>query len=256
MARAISLSNQKGGVGKTTTAINLASYLAEFGQKVLLVDIDPQGNAGSGLGIDKDSLKKTIYNVIIEGYPIEKVIHKTPFEKLEIVPANIHLSGAQVELLDEERREYRLREAIEPIREEYDFILFDNPPSLGVLTLNSLAASDSALIPLQCEYYALEGLSQLLKIVQMVQKKLNHKLVIDGVVLTMFDSRTNLSNQVVEDIKEYFKDKVFSSIVPRNVRLSEAPSFGKPINIYDRNCPGAVSYEKLAREVMKRANNI
>jgi chromosome partitioning protein len=255
MGRAISLSNQKGGVGKTTTAINLASYLAEFGKKVLLVDIDPQGNAGSGLGIDKDALKKTIYNVLIEGIPIEEVIQHTAIENLDLVPANIHLSGAQIELLDEENREYKLKEAIKPVKDKYDFILFDNPPSLGILTLNSLTASDAALIPLQCEYYALEGLGQLLKIVQMVQKKLNNALVIDGVILTMYDSRTNLSNQVVKDIREYFKEKVFKSIVPRNVRLSEAPSFGKPINLYDRICSGALSYENLAKEVIDRASH-
>lgn len=254
MGRAISISNQKGGVGKTTTSINLAAYLAELGKKVLLIDIDPQGNAGSGLGVDKDSLKQTIYNVIIEDLPIREVIHSTRIDNLDLVPANIHLSGAQIELLDENKREHRLKEAVDKIKDDYDFIIFDNPPSLGILTLNSLTASDSVLIPLQCEYYALEGLSQLLKIVQMVQKKLNHNLVIDGVLLTMYDSRTNLANQVVQDVKEYFKDKVFSAIVPRNVRLSEAPSYGKPINLYDRNSIGAVSYEKLAREVIHRAS--
>ncbi len=256
MGRAISISNQKGGVGKTTTAINLASYLAELGKKVLLIDIDPQGNAGSGLGVDKDSLKKTIYNVIIDNLPMEEVIQRTTIENLDMVPANIHLSGAQIELLDEEDREYRLKSALAPIKDKYDFILMDNPPALGILTLNSLTASDSILIPLQCEYYALEGLGQLLKIVQMVQKKLNQKLVIDGVLLTMYDSRTNLANQVVQDVKEYFKDKVFEAIVPRNVRLSEAPSFGKPINLYDRSSLGALSYEKLAREVIERAGSI
>ncbi len=255
MGRVISLSNQKGGVGKTTTCINLAAYLAEMGKKVLLIDIDPQGNAGSGLGVDKDGLKKTIYNVIIDGMDIRDVILSTSVPNLDLAPANIHLSGAQIELLDDEQREYRFKNAIAEIRNEYDFILLDNPPSLGILTLNSLTASDSVLIPLQCEYYALEGLTQLLKIVQLVQKNFNRDLVIDGVVLTMYDSRTNLANQVVEDVKEYFKDKVFQSIIPRNVRLSEAPSHGKPINFYDRSCTGAVSYEKLGQEVIARVQS-
>lgn len=256
MGRIISLSNQKGGVGKTTTCINLAAYLAELGQKVLVIDLDPQGNAGSGLGVHKDELNQTIYNVIIEGLDIRKIIVQSSIPNLELVPANIHLSGAQVELLDYEQREFKLTYALSGIRNDYDFVLIDNPPSLGILTLNSLTASDSVLIPLQCEYYSLEGLTQLLKIIQMVQKNFNRELVIDGVILTMFDSRTRLANQVVEDVREYFQDKVFEAIIPRNVRLSEAPSHGQPISYYDRSSSGAVSYEKLAKEVIERVRAI
>ncbi len=251
MGRIISVSNQKGGVGKTTTTVNLASYLALKGNRVLIIDVDPQGNAGFGIGINAEEIETTIYEVLIGQIPIDKVIFKTDIEDLYLIPSNIHLSGAQVELLDREGKEYILKKTLEPIKDDFDYIFIDCPPSLGILTLNSLVAADSVLIPLQCEYYALEGLSQLLKIIAMVQEKINRGLKIEGVVLTMFDSRTNLSQQVVSDVKEYFRDKVFKSIIPRNVRLSEAPSFGKPISHYDRTSAGSVSYEQLAEEVMK-----
>lgn len=253
MGRIISISNQKGGVGKTTTTINLASFIAEKGRRVLIIDIDPQANAGYGLGVNVEELGSTVYEVLIGTIDIKDAIYKTAIENLFIVPSNIHLSGAQVDLLDIENKEFILKNAIKSIKSDYDFILIDCPPSLGILTLNSLVAADTVLIPLQCEYYALEGLSQLLKIIAMVQEKLNRNLRIEGVLLTMYDSRTNLSQQVVNDIRDFFKDKVFSTIIPRNVKLSEAPSFGKPINVYDRHCVGSETYEKLAAEVL---NNV
>ncbi|MCX7678966.1 MAG: AAA family ATPase [Spirochaetes bacterium] len=253
MGKIISISNQKGGVGKTTTTINLAAFIAEKGRRVLIIDIDPQANAGYGLGINVEEINSTIYEVLIGTININDAIFKTSIENLFIVPSNIHLSGAQVDLLEMEQREFILKNAVKPIKNDFDFILVDCPPSLGILTVNSLVAADTVLIPLQCEYYALEGLSQLLKIIAMVQEKLNRNLRIEGVLLTMYDSRTNLSQQVVNDIREFFKDKVFSTIIPRNVKLSEAPSFGKPINLYDRHCVGSESYEKLAIEVL---NNV
>jgi chromosome partitioning protein len=251
MGRVISVSNQKGGVGKTTTAVNLSAFLAERGKRVLLIDIDPQANAGYGLGINAEEMDTTIYEVLIGQVPVRDAVFKTDIDNLYLVPSNIHLAGAQVDLLEMESKEFILRKAIQPIRGEYDFIFIDCPPSLGILTLNSLAAADSVMIPLQCEYYALEGLSQLLRIISMVQESLNRGLKIEGVVLTMFDSRTNLSQQVVSDVKDFFKDKVFGSIIPRNVRLSEAPSFGKPIGKYDRHCVGSERYESLAEEVLR-----
>jgi chromosome partitioning protein len=250
MGRVISVSNQKGGVGKTTTTINIAAFLAEKGKKILIIDIDPQGNAGYGLGINTEEIETTIYEVLINQIPIEEAIFKTEIENLYIIPANIHLSGAQVELLNFEKREFILKEMLKKARKDFDFIFIDCPPSLGILTVNSLVAADSVLIPLQCEYYALEGLNQLLRVIAMVQENLNKELLIEGVVLTMFDSRTNLSQQIVSDVREYFKEKVFKTIVPRNVKLSEAPSFGKPINLYERNCVGCESYEKLSIEVL------
>ena len=251
MCRVISVSNQKGGVGKTTTTVNLSAFLAEMNKKVLIIDNDPQANAGFGLGINVEEMKTNLYEVLIGNIPIEDAIYETEIENLSLVPSNIHLSGAQVELLDVQGKEYVLTKALDRIRDYYDFVFVDCPPSLGILTLNSLAAADSVLIPLQCEYYALEGLSQLLKIIAMVQEKINSRLKIEGVVLTMYDARTNLSQQVVSDVKEYFRDKVFNTIIPRNVRVSEAPSFGKPINLYDRACVGSESYEKLAIEVLE-----
>ncbi len=250
MGKVISVSNQKGGVGKTTTTVNLAAFLAEKGKRVLIIDIDPQGNAGFGIGINAEEIETTIYEVLIDEIPIEEAIFKTEIEGLSIIPSNIHLSGAQVNLLDTEGKEFILRNKLKKIRDYYDYIFIDCPPSLGVLTLNSLVAADSVLIPLQCEYYALEGLSQLLQIIVMVQERLNKTLKIEGVVLTMFDTRTNLAAQVVSDVREYFKDKVFDTIIPRNVKLSEAPSFGKPIGLYDKTCAGSISYEKLAQEVL------
>lgn len=251
MGKVISVSNQKGGVGKTTTTVNLSTCLAERGKNVLIIDIDPQGNAGFGVGINTEEIDTTIYEVLIGQIPFNDGIFKTQVDNLYIVPANIQLSGAQVELLDYDKREFILKRAIKEIRESFDYIFIDCPPSLGILTLNSLVAADAVLIPLQCEYYALEGLNQLLKVISMVQENLNKSLKIEGVVLTMYDSRTNLSQQVVSDVKEYFKEKVFKTIIPRNVKLSEAPSFGKPISLYDKDCVGCKSYEKLAEEVLK-----
>ncbi len=250
MGKVISVSNQKGGVGKTTTTVNVASFLAEMGKRVLIIDIDPQGNAGYGIGVNAEEIETTIYEVLIGEIEIEDAIFKSEVEGLSIIPSNIHLSGAQIDLLDMDGKEFILRDKLKPIRDYYDFIFIDCPPSLGVLTLNSLVAANSVLIPLQTEYYALEGLNQLLRIIAMVQEGLNTELKIEGVVLTMYDSRTNLAQQVVTDVKEYFQDKVFESVIPRNVRLSEAPSFGKPIGLYDKTCPGSQSYEKLAIEVM------
>ena len=251
MGRIISVSNQKGGVGKTTTTINIAAFLAEKGKRVLIVDIDPQANSGYGLGVNVEETQATVYEVLIGEIPVREAVYRTNIENLFIVPSNIHLSGAQVDLLDTEHKEFILRNALKPLKDEYDFIFIDCPPSLGILTLNSLVAADTVLIPLQCEYYALEGLSQLLKIISMVQENLNRNLRIEGVVLTMYDSRTNLSQQVVSDIREFFKEKVFNTIIPRNVKLSEAPSFGKPIGLYDRHCVGSETYEKLAIEVLR-----
>ena len=250
MGRIISVSNQKGGVGKTTTTINIAAFLAEKGKRVLILDIDPQANSGYGLGVNVEEMESTVYEVLIGEISVKDAVYKTNIENLFIVPSNIHLSGAQVDLLDADNKEYILRNALKPLKSEFDFIFIDCPPSLGILTLNALVAADAVLIPLQCEYYALEGLSQLLKIISMVQENLNRNLRIEGVVLTMYDSRTNLSQQVVSDIRQFFKEKVFNTIIPRNVKLSEAPSFGKPISQYDRHCVGSETYEKLAEEVL------
>jgi len=217
---------------------------------VLIIDIDPQANAGYGLGINVEDADNTLYEVLIGQVDIRQAIYKTSIDNLFIIPSNIHLSGAQMDLLELEGREFVLKKAVAPVKDDFDFIFIDCPPSLGVLTLNSLVAADSVMIPLQCEYYALEGLSQLLRIISMVQESLNRNLKIEGVVLTMYDSRTNLSQQVVSDVRDFFKDKVFRSIVPRNVRLSEAPSFGKPIGVYDRHCVGSERYESLAEEVL------
>jgi chromosome partitioning protein len=251
MGRIISVSNQKGGVAKTTTTVNLAAFLADKGKKVLIIDIDPQGNAGFGIGINAEEMNTTIYEVLIDEIQIEDAVFKSDIDGLSIIPANIHLSGAQVDLLDKDGKEFILKKKLAPIKKYYDYIFIDCPPSLGVLTLNSLVAADSVLIPLQCEYYALEGINQLLKIIVMVQEQLNKSLKIEGLLLTMYDTRTNLAQQVVNDVKEYFKDKVFETIIPRNVKLSEAPSFGKPIGYYDKTCPGSITYEKLAEEVIK-----
>jgi chromosome partitioning protein len=251
MGKVISVSNQKGGVGKTTTAVNLAAFIAEKGKRVLIIDIDPQANAGYGFGINAEKNDHTIYEVLIGTVSVREAIAPTGIEGLSIVPSNINLTGAQVDLLEMNGKEYILKEAIRDIRDNYDYIFIDCPPSLGILTLNSLAAADSVLIPLQCEYYALEGLSQLLRIIALVQENLNRGLTIEGVVLTMYDSRTNLSQQVVADVREYFSDRVFNTIIPRSVRLSEAPSFGKPIGLYDRASAGSTAYENLADEVLK-----
>ncbi|MBP8081565.1 MAG: ParA family protein [Spirochaetes bacterium] len=252
MGKVISMSNQKGGVGKTTTTVNLAAFLSEKGKKVLIIDIDPQANAGYGVGINAEESGNTIYEVLIGEIQIEDAIHHTEFPNLDIVPSNIHLSGAQVDMMELENKEFKMRDSISQIRDYYDYILIDCPPSLGILTLNALIAANSVMIPLQCEYYALEGLSQLLQIISMVQENLNKSLDVEGVVLTMYDSRTKLSQHVVNDVKEHFNDKVFKTIIPRNVKLSEAPSFGKPIGLYDRICPGSEAYEQLANEVLAK----
>ena len=250
MARIMTIANQKGGVAKTTTAVNIGACLASLGKKVLLIDIDPQGNASSGLGINRTEIDHCIYDVLINNIPVSSVTVKTDIEGLEIVPATIQLAGAEIELVSSISRELKLKKALHLVKENYDYVLIDCPPSLGLLTLNALTAADSLIIPIQCEYYALEGLGQLLNTIQLVQKHLNPDLELEGVVLTMFDARTNLSIQVVDEVKNYFKGKVFGTIVPRNVRLSEAPSHGKPIITYDPKSRGAEVYFDLAKEVI------
>jgi len=250
MGKIIAVANQKGGVGKTTTAINLSASLAHLGKQVLLIDCDPQGNATSGIGIKKSEIKQCIYDVLISEVNIENIIVSTEIPKLSVAPATIRLAGAEAELVGMMARDQRLRRALERVKNKFDYILIDCPPSLGNLTLNALAAADSIIVPIQCEYYALEGLSQLIKTVQLVQRYSNPDLQIEGVVLTMFDNRTNLSNQVTEEVKRYFEDKVYKTIIPRNIRLSEAPSYGKPIILYDKNSKGAETYMELAKEVI------
>jgi|SRR5690554_5790797 chromosome partitioning protein len=251
LGRIIAITNQKGGVGKTTTSVNLSACLAYLGKKVLLIDIDPQGNATSGVGIDKGEATSCIYDVIIDDEEVKSVIQSTKVENLFAIPATISLAGAEIELVSTISREVRLKHALESVRNDFDFIIIDCPPSLGLLTINALTAADAVIIPVQCEYYALEGLSQLLSTVRLVQKHLNQSLAIDGVLLTMLDARTNLGIQVIEEVKKYFQDKVYKTIIPRNVRLSEAPSFGEPIIIYDPKSRGAEVYLELAREVIK-----
>ncbi len=252
MGKIVAVANQKGGVGKTTTVINLGGYLARNGVKTLIVDIDPQGNATSGLGLNGLSLGKTIYQVLIGEVSPMEALQKSSVEALQILPANVHLSGIEVDLLQMDRREFQLKEALEKLKLNFDIILIDSPPNLGILTLNALCAADGVLIPLQTEYYALEGLSQLMKVIQLVQSSLNPSLTLEGVVLTMFDQRTSLANQVVEDVRNHFGDKVYRTIIPRNVRLSEAPSFGKYIGEYAPDSAGGKAYEDLSKEVMTR----
>ncbi|RWR08985.1 ParA family protein [Siminovitchia fortis] len=249
MGKIISIANQKGGVGKTTTSINLGACLAYIGKKVLIVDIDPQGNATSGAGIDKGEVNECVYDVLVDDTDIKKVIQETAVENLSVVPSTIQLAGAEIELVPTISREVRLKRALDEVRDQYDFILIDCPPSLGLLTINALTASDSVLIPVQCEYYALEGLSQLLNTVRLVQKHLNQELMIEGVLLTMLDARTNLGLQVIQEVKKYFQNKVYQTVIPRNIRLSEAPSHGQPIIIYDPRSRGAEVYLELAKEV-------
>ncbi|KQL41492.1 MULTISPECIES: ParA family protein [Bacillaceae] len=250
MVKVISIANQKGGVGKTTTSVNLSACLAHLGKKVLLVDIDPQGNATSGIGIEKADVNQCVYNVLVDDVEAKNVILNTAIPNFDIIPATIQLAGAEIELVPTISREVRLKRALDTVKGNYDYILIDCPPSLGLLTLNSLTASDSIIIPVQCEYYALEGLSQLLSTVRLVQKHLNKNLAIEGVLLTMLDARTNLGLQVIEEVKKYFQDRVYKSIIPRNVRLSEAPSHGKPIITYDPKSRGAEVYLDLAKEVI------
>ena len=250
MGKVISVANQKGGVGKTTTTINLSTILAKKGKKVMLIDADPQGNATSGVGAEKD-VDLSFYDILTNDTEIIDTLQKTAIKNLEVCPSNINLAGAEVKLVSMMSREQRLKEKLDIIKERYDFVLIDCPPSLGLITLNAFTASDSVLIPVQCEYYALEGLGQLLNTINLVKKHLNKNIQIEGALLTMYDIRTNLSNQVVKEVKKYFEDKVYKTVIPRNVRLSEAPSYGLPITEYDPRSKGAKSYEKFAKEFLK-----
>lgn len=255
MGKIVSIANQKGGVGKTTTSINLSTILAKKGKKVLMIDADPQGNASSGVGIDRDEIELSVYDVLINDAQIEEVVKKTNIKNLDLCPSNINLAGAEVELVSIESREHRLKEKLDNVKDKYDYIIIDCPPSLGLITLNAFTASNTVLIPVQCEYYALEGLGQLLNTISLVKKHLNKEIEIEGALLTMYDARTNLSNQVVKEVKNYFNDKVYKNVIPRNVKLSEAPSYGMPISIYDPRSKGAKSYEKFVKEFLKNNDN-
>ena len=252
MGRIIAVANQKGGVGKTTTSINLSASLAELGKKVLTIDMDPQGNTTSGLGIDKNQVENTVYELLLEEVSIDECIYTSVMEGLDVIASNINLSGAEVELISIENKEFLLKERISLLRDKYDYIVIDCPPSLNLLTINAMTTSDTVLVPIQCEYYALEGLSQLIHTIDLIKERLNPKLEIEGVVFTMFDGRTNLSLQVVENVKENLDRNIYKTIIPRNVRLAEAPSYGMPINMYDTKSAGAESYRDLAREVINR----
>ena len=252
VGRIIAIANQKGGVGKTTTSINLSSCLAEKGKKVLAIDLDPQGNMTSGLGVEKESVENTVYELILGECTIKESISKTVVDNLTIIPSNVNLAGAEIELLGINDKEYILRTAVDYIRDDYDFIIIDCPPSLNMLTVNAMTTADTVLVPIQCEYYALEGLSQLIHTINLVQERLNPKLQIEGVVFTMYDVRTNLSNQVVDTVKENLDTKIYNTMIPRNIRLAEAPSYGIPINMYDSKSAGAESYRNLAKEIIDR----
>ncbi|MEW9078952.1 AAA family ATPase [Terrisporobacter glycolicus] len=256
MGKSVAIFNQKGGVGKTTTNVNLSASLGQLGKKVLVLDMDPQGNTTSGYGIDKNTVENTIYEVIIDGLDIREAIIDTEFDNIKIVAAASELAGAEIELANESDREYKLRDSIDKIKDEYDYIFIDCPPSLGMLTINSLTAVDSVLIPIQCEYYALEGVSQLMSTYKLVKKRLNPKIEIQGVVLSMFDGRANLSIQVVEEVKKYFKGSVYTTLIPRNVRLAEAPSYGKPVIYYDSKCRGTLAYKELAEEFIELEEDV
>lgn len=250
MVRVIAIANQKGGVGKTTTSVNLSACLAELGKKVLLIDIDPQGNSTSGFGFDKSVIKRCIYDALVNDVPLEEMLLKTEIENLMLLPATIQLAGAEIELVSIMSRETKLKRAIDRIKYKFDFVIMDCPPSLGLLTINSLTAANSVLVPIQCEFYALEGLTQLMNTISLVQRNLNPALTLEGVVLTMFDARTNLSIQVVDEVKNHFRHKVYQTIIPRNIRLSEAPSHGQPVIKYDPKSKGSEVYYDLAREVI------
>lgn len=250
IARVIALANQKGGVGKSTTAINMSASLAEMGENIVLIDVDPQANTTSGLGVDKYKVDKSIYDAIIGKANIKELVLNTRVEGLSLIPSNIHLAGAEIELVNMMMREHRLRKVIEPIRNNYDFIIIDCPPALGILTINALVAADEVIVPIQCEYYALEGLGQLIKTIELVKNNLNNNLEISGFVMTMYDSRTKLASQVVEEVKRYFGEKVYKTIIPRNVRVSEAPSYGLPVIFYDPNCKGSLAYKNFTKEVI------
>ena len=252
MGKIISFSNQKGGVGKTTTCVNMAAYLAQAGKKVLLVDLDPQGNATTGLGFSKGALKKSVYNVIIEDEAVKDNVLETELERLFLLPANIDLAGAEVDLVYKKNRDKVLRAALTPVKDAFDYILIDCPPSLGLLTINALTAADSAIIPIQSEYYALEGLSQLMNTISLVRQHLNKSLKVEGVVLTMYDGRSLISKQIAAEIKKYFSKKLYEIVIPRNIRLSEAPSHGKPILLHDPKCTGARAYAALTEEFLKK----
>ena len=252
MGKIISFSNQKGGVGKTTTCVNMSAYLAKQGKKVLLIDMDPQGNATTGLGLNKSGIKNSVYNVLIDDTPAKDVIIPTKIDRLEILPAGIDLAGAEVELVYIKNREKRLQEALKKVEKYYDYITIDCPPSLGLLTINALTASDSIIIPIQCEYFALEGLSQLMNTIKLVKKHLNKKLDIEGVSLTMYDGRAIVSRQIAEEIRRFFGKKVFNTVVPRNIRVSEAPSHGVPVMLHDPKCAGSRAYDELTKEFLSK----
>jgi len=250
MGKIITICNQKGGTGKTTSAINIASYLAVLGKKVLLIDLDPQANATSGIGVNKHNVQKSTYHVLLEELEIKEILQPTAIPNLFLAPSNLDLTGAEVELVGALGREYRLKRALQKERENFDFIIIDSPPSLGLLTINGLGAADSVIIPVQCEYYALEGLAQLHNTIRLIKDNINSNLTIEGVLLTMADYRTNLTKEVIREVRNHFKDKVYRSVVPRNVRLTEAPSFGKPIVLYDKDSLGAQKYEELCKEIL------